>query len=244
LIALHWPDWFRSRYGSRWPRDYLAFDVETTGLSLTEDLVVEWGHCLVRDAQVVDQATMLIDWTSCVHLDQDWLVARLAAVQAQLQAAGRTYSVSWERLRREGVAPAEALAQIDELARSLLQSGGCLVAHNGYGFDEQASQVPGDARVLPQPGDSLRQYFSRVRALSLPGVRSNLDTHCYQKYLAELGVDRSRLHQAQQDAYCCHLLMEVWRKEADLPYRPPLAGQLPANPATTALIRYRGQRNN
>jgi DNA polymerase III epsilon subunit-like protein len=278
MIAAYWPAWFRQRYGGRWPRDYLAFDVETTGLSLTEDLVVEWGHCLVRDTHIVDQATVLIDWTSCVQLDQDWLVARLDSVRRQLEAVGRRYSVTWQRLRQEGIPPAEAFAQIDELLTTMRQHGGYLVAHNGYGFDEpmllqsarrieqpqlfqigddalldtqlleKASQVAGDARVQPQAGETLRQYFTRLRALTLPGVRSNLDTHCYQKYFAARGIDRQQLHQAAYDAYCCHVLMEIWRELADAPpSSPPPAGQkvsLTAASSTTALIRYRGQRNN
>ena len=63
MIVNHWPATFRKLYGGGWPRDYFVIDVETTGLDLQNDLIVEFGHCLVRNGTVVDRLTTIVDWT-------------------------------------------------------------------------------------------------------------------------------------------------------------------------------------
>lgn len=113
------------------------------------------------------------------------------------------------------------------------------------GCIEKASQAADDPELVPWPGDSLESYFRRVANRRLPGVRWNLDTHCFEKYGFDSrpGVSRADCHSAGADAYLCHLLMEEYRKAVDAPPAVPAAAAPPA-PAYTAATRRRGQRRS
>jgi DNA polymerase III epsilon subunit-like protein len=112
----------------------------------------------------------------------------------------------------------------------------------------------------PRHNDTLRSYWHRVKYTTARGVKSNMDEYCMEAYgLRERhGVGLDQLHQAEQDAYCCHLLMTEYAAlvkapqappvypsadtKADRRAAPPRVAPLPA--ARTPGRRVRGQRNS
>jgi len=293
MIVNYWPAWFRALYGGEWPVNYCTFDLETTGYSMERDVIVEWGHCLVQDGEPVDRLSLIIDWTNHPILPDHWLRQRLQQVASSMAANGSKCHVTYERMKKEGVKPDKALPFILKFIRTLAERDSLFVAHGGYAFDEKmlasnfrgfgiaqdftfgdnnlfdtdcvekASQVVTHPRMHPRKGDTLRSYFHRVKYTRMAGVKSNLDTHCYEKYFKQKGVQKCDMHGALTDAHCCHLMMECWREQITGEHlAPPVGGEeapsgngkkpppspYPAPPrpakAATVPVRRRGQRNN
>jgi DNA polymerase III epsilon subunit-like protein len=274
-----WPDWFKELYGGSWPRNYCCVDVETTGYSHDRDVITEWGHCLVQDGQVVDKLSLVINWTGNVlGVAEHWLQGRLNTLQMSMLEAGRRCHMTTEKMRREGMHPLKALSFIREFLETLSHKHMLFVAHNGT-FDEKmlagnmmtfkiapgftfgdnglmdtdgiekASQLIGNPRVYPRKNDTLRTYFHRVRYTTVQGVKSNLDDHCYHKYLKHLGVSQEDMHGAMTDAHCCHLLMgefgkQITGKMLTAPGKPMIPDKpiVPSKP--NVYTRIRGQRCN
>jgi hypothetical protein len=284
-IVNYWPAWFRALYGGDFPRSYCCVDVETTGYSFDRDLITEWGHCLVKDGKIVDELSLVVDWTSHAVVPDHWLRRRLDSVRYGMQLSGLTCHMSWERMESEGLKPDKALGFIRDFTSTLQKKGVLFVTHGGT-FDEKmicanlrgfkaaegfsfgdngmidtegvakASQMPGNPRFHPQKNDTLRSYFHRVRYTRAAGLKSNLDTHCFERYGFEKhGVVRSDMHAALVDCRCVHYLMEEFRgliKPA--PEDPPVFPSAdhrevrkappPRAPARAAAARVRGQRNS
>lgn len=211
LIVNYWPSWFRALYGGAWPESYCCVDVETTGFQINQDLITEWGHCLVEGGKVIDRLSLVIDWTDHPEVPDYWLRGRLASVRTSMQLAGRTCHVSVERMKQEGMKPNKALSFVRDFTDRLKARGVLFVAHNGCfeekmltanfrafnvgaGFTfgdnglidteaiEKASQATGNTRMHPQAKDTLRSYFHRVKYTRVNGLKSNLDEHCFNKY--------------------------------------------------------------
>lgn len=285
LIVNYWPVWFRALYGGEFPRSYCCIDVETTGYSFDRDVITEWGHCLVQDGKVVDRLALVLNWANHDVVPDHWLRNRLDYVRKGMELSGKVCSVTYDRMKAEGMEPARALAFVRDFTGTLLKKGTVFVAHNGVfdenmisanlagfkvapGFSfgdngmldtegiEKASQLVDNERMHPRKGDTLRTYFHRVKYTRAQGLKSNLDDHCYLKYLAKLGIDRAKLHGAGEDSYCVHLLMEEYRKLLTAPQTPPafppadhraarkgqvIAARLPQPGPST---RVRGQRRS
>lgn len=249
MIVNFWPHWFRKLYGGEWPRSYCAVDTETSGYSPTEDVVTQWGHCLVEDGKVVDRLSLVIDWSDRDVPPDWWLQRRLSQVEWGMRQAGKTCHMTYERTRG-GKPPEKAFAFIRKFTETIKAKQIPFVLHGGVfdekmlsanflahkfgpGFSfgdyvldtegiEKASQLTDHERVHPKKGDTLRAYFHRVKYTRAPGVKSNLDDHCFKKYaLAEAGVAFEGLHDAYEDAYCCHLLMEKFGRLVTDPVVPP-----------------------
>jgi hypothetical protein len=112
---------------------------------------------------------------------------------------------------------------------------------------EKATQAPKKDKVIPWKGDTLREYFGRVHHFRFKGVQSSMDV-CFDRYefARRFGLDKRQQHTAVQDAFCCHLLMEEYRK---MLVRQPVAEFVPdaqprQRPSTNGSTRRRGQRNN
>ena len=252
MIINYWPSWFRELYGGSWPASYCCIDVETTGYSFDRDVITEWGHCLVEDGKVVDQISLVFDWTNnALGVADHWLRNRLAALQMGMSMNGRSCHMSYERMRAEGMAPDKAMRFIRDFHATLTRKGTIFVAHNG-GFDEKmltanlrafqiapaftfgdngmldtdgiekASQILTNERAHPRRNDTLRSYFHRVRYTRAEGVKSNMDEHCYGKYLKALGIKQEDMHGAKTDSYCCHLLMQTFGAQITEPQTPPV----------------------
>jgi len=70
-------------------------------------------------------------------------------------------------------------------------------------------------RLTPQPQELLYDFLARAQKANRPGVKWNIEA-CAERYrLCErYGLCAEQLHGAAADAYCCHLLTELHREEA------------------------------
>lgn len=251
MIVNYWPKWFRALYGGTWPKTYCCVDTETTGYSPADDVITEWGHCLVEDGEIVDQLGLVVDWTGRTTPPDYWIANKLERLRKGFELQGKTSHMSYERMKDEGMPPDEAFAFIKEFTDRLKARNVPFVLHN-HNFDEKilsanflqftkckgftfgdmlidtecvekATQLAENERCHPKKNDSLRDYFHRVRYTRVAGVKSNLDDHCFTKYkFAERGVDPESMHGAKTDAFCCHLLMESFSKLITEVQPPPI----------------------
>lgn len=212
MIVNRWPPSFKRLYGGGFPESYCAIDCETSGFDTNRDVVIEFGHCLVRDCKPVNTLNLVIDWTDHDVIPDDWLRERLARVERDMRLSGRPWRVTYDVMKKEGVKPAKALRFIFDFLATVRSNGVIFASHNGYSFDERmlrasfdgfldenwagfgentmidtgaiekASQAPPGTDVLPRESDTLEAYFRRIVNVRLRGVKWNLDTHCWNKY--------------------------------------------------------------
>jgi len=212
MIISHWSQDFRNQYGDRFPVDYTCFDTETTGFSRDSDLIVEWGHCIVRDREVTDRLNVIINWFGAGLVPDEWISTALKRVARKVKLnTGNTFHVTEEKMKKKGVPVDEALPWIHELLTTVIDNGEFLVSHNGWNYDfemihahfrdfmevefdippnqmidtgavEKASQMVEDDRIHPKPGETLKAYFKRVAYFRAPGVTWNLGDWCFHKY--------------------------------------------------------------
>lgn len=240
MIVNMWPDWFRSTYGGEWPESYVTWDLETTGYDKHKDYIVEIGHCIVKDRKVVDRLSTFIDWSHFPGAHIEFMQARINKLNETMYVSkGLKPVITYERLCREGKPPEKVFSFYAELFGSLIEKNVIFAGHNVYTFDEPFYQIMTERMQLPafrfdendlfdtdilergnqllthprfQPvyGDSLRSYFSR--SMYVRGVKSNLHTHCFEKYgFGNAGINPTEMHRAATDAFCVHLLMEKFR---------------------------------
>lgn len=232
------------------PNDYLVIDTETTGVQTGTDLIAQVGHCLVIDRKEVDRGHYMLDWTRHPQIEQPWLQERLRETKSHVefkngQPTGKTYHISYERMRDEGAEPEPVLRQYAEFFREIRANGQFFVAHNGYHFDAKfleehfrtfirddfefaddelvdtgMIEKGSTASMLPWTGDSLRSWSLRLYNQRLRGIKWNLDQHCIPKYNIDkkYGLKMSEAHDAGYDSYITHLLFEEWRSMCDTQY--------------------------
>lgn len=211
-LMMNWKHMFEQATGSAFPDSYFCFDVETSGFSREKDLILEWGHCLVDDRKVSDRNSILLNWYESDVVPADWLTQRLATLSRDMALDGRSWNITAERIRDEGVPPKEGLRFIHELLSTIHNQGLFMVSHNGWNFDvpmiqnhlsmdlgidfefdparlidtgslEKASQlIPNHPEAMPQANETLEVYCKRISAWRAKGVFYNLDRHCLQKY--------------------------------------------------------------
>jgi len=274
MIANHWPAEFRKLYGGGWPRDYFVIDVETTGLDLQNDLIVEFGHCLVRNGAVVDRLTTIVDWTKHQADLADAIEGKLQNVSNAMAARGVQCHLDFQRMKREGKPPEEVFTFYAQMINTLLSKGVPVIGHNIYAFDEpmflnniqrfkfpkvtfndnciidtngieKANGLGPTPVTVPKPTDTLRSYFMRLNALRIKGLKSNLGEHCFVKYGFDQHVNKSQMHNASVDAFCVHILMEKFRQLlVPETETETLVAASPAVIHPESLTRYRGQRNS
>jgi hypothetical protein len=214
MIINHWAPAFRRLYGGEAaiPDDYFTFDIESSGFSRENDLIVEWGHAIVEGREVVDRNNIVLNWFARPDLVKaDWLEFQLNRVARQMALNGRAWRLTPDFVRANGIDPYEALNWVHELLTTIQDSGTLLVSHGGWNFDcpmlcahfakdldrdftfndnqmfdtsaiEKASQLVGHPRALPQPGETLKAYFKRIGGWRQSGIEHNLDQHCVNKY--------------------------------------------------------------
>lgn len=249
VITRHWSPEFRKLYGgdvgdgSGLPLSYACVDLETSGFNREQDVILSYGHCVVRDGKVADRFECLLNWydlpaaVPAAYLDQ-----QLKRLEYELAVDGRTWRITPELLRAEGIHPHEAVQFMYDFLTALQARNELLVLHNGWNFDVQflrncfdqdlgvvwdldpnclldtsavvkASQlVQGNRQALPQAGETLKDYFNRINSWRAKGIYSNLDNFCVKEF--NLAVDSAKSHTAGEDAYALHLLVEELRKRS------------------------------
>lgn len=136
-------DYFKNRFRAGLPSNYLCWDLEATGFSRDDDLIVEIGHCVVHDRKPVQRMATLLDWTRSEHVNQDWLRDKLNYVKKCVETDedgnpnGRRFDITYERLRKEGVPPEDAFEYYFDLFARVHNGGGFFVGQNVYAFDAE-----------------------------------------------------------------------------------------------------------
>ena len=224
------------------PDSYVCFDTETTGLRPEYDVVVEWGHCVVVDRQVVNKTSFLLNWMDYPRMNPDYVCRQLEELGSLMDRKGKAWHITCDQLKAEGVPVLKGLATIRNLLEDWQSLPLLLVGHNSWRFDaemikscceqdlcesitflpqgmldtgaiEKSVQRFDDPRVWPQADDTWQSWAYRV--LDIRGkTKWALDTHCVPKYGLEPlhGVKAATMHTAAEDAYVLHLLLEEYRK--------------------------------
>lgn len=231
--------------GEFFPSDYFVIDTETTGFNRKTDLITEWGHTLVRNRKVENKINLVINWYDHPSIPEEWLTDSLNEVRRAMANQGKTYRVTPEIMREEGVSPAKVIPWLHDLMDHTYKTEGWIVSHNGVKFDfemldshfqqdlgepfrvhadrvvdtgciEKASQLMYSPNARMKNGETLRDYFLRIGNWRAAGVFWNIE-HCFNKYdLADsYNIDESKLHTAGEDSYAVHCLLEEFRKRLD-----------------------------
>ncbi len=135
MIINHWGPKFTKLYGHIFPESYLCIDTEYCGHNPDKDLVVEIGHVLVEDRQVVDQLSIVLDWSNHSVVPDYWVRTALRRIEMQMREAGKQWRLTYEVMRDEGIKPEKALDFYFNLITTILARGLPLVAHNGFYAD-------------------------------------------------------------------------------------------------------------
>jgi DNA polymerase III epsilon subunit-like protein len=153
-----WLDELQNILGhSIFPKDYIVFDVETTGRVFYgangqhtpvnnghHDLITQIGHCVVRDGEAKHKGGVILDWTDeSVHAlhefevmgDSEWIRAKLEYLERVFEERGRTYQVPFDKMKSEGENPVEVLAAYYDMFQDAREKGMKFVGHNAWGFD-------------------------------------------------------------------------------------------------------------
>lgn len=137
VIVNHWKPAFTQRYGHVFPESYLCIDLEYTGFNVDKDVIWEIGHVLVENRQVVDQLSIVLDWTDHPIVTRGWMRGAIERHQQSMANVGNQTRLSWGFLRQEGVKPERALEFYYRLLRTARSRGLALVGHNAYSTDER-----------------------------------------------------------------------------------------------------------
>lgn len=220
------------------PVDYMVFDLETTGFSRQRDLPLDIGFVIVRDRQIAYQGNFVLDWTRYKGVDQRWLAYRLEDCGYRVRAKGVNWVYTRNYLRKHGCNPLESLSEFHDLLWVNRDAGAHLVAHNGWSFDlamlhnlfaecsgtfrcrddelydtggmEKAMQL----KELPQAGDTLRGFFSRVISRRVAGLTWNVAA-CVQRWglmTPDAPFTEDQFHTASADCWFTHRLFEKHRE--------------------------------
>jgi hypothetical protein len=240
MIINHWLKMFQDLFGG-FPRDYTVLDIETTGPDAAADLILNIGHVIVEDGQVVQQLDAFLDWTREGRVNQQWLINRMEDTRQAMASRGREYKMSYDLIRTRGEDPIGILQAYHSLLKEQQASKYAFVMHNGYNFDaprlcnhfkrwlgldlsfgpneiwdtgmiEKASQL----QSIPDRNDTMQSWSKRVGGIRAKGVMWALDAHCVPKYnfATRYNLDESEAHGAGYDAYVTHLLFEEFRQIA------------------------------
>lgn len=274
-MASLWFDWACERLGG-WPSSYLAIDVETSGLDAAKDVILEWGYCRVENGRTVEQRSTFLDWRNHAVVPFWYIQQRVSRLAQEFAEAGKPYTRTLARLNAEGLPADAVLREMDRVLSDAHKTNTVMVAHNGT-FDERmiaanlagfrisagfsfrpngwvdtaAAEKASQISIPPRNDESLNSYWRRVSSVRAKGIKSSLDTHCFQKYGFDTnyGLSKANMHSAGMDAYCCHLLMEEFRKlgrgkPKASPANPPVIFGAPQVRPTVPPppVRYRKQR--
>lgn len=137
VIINHWGETFTKCYGHIFPESYLCIDLEYTGFNAQKDLIWEIGHVLVENRVVVDQLSVVLDWTNHPVIPGRWLREAISRSNLRMQEYGKPTALSWDLLAEEGLEPNKVLDFYFNLITKARKRGLCLVGHNGYSTDER-----------------------------------------------------------------------------------------------------------
>jgi DNA polymerase III epsilon subunit-like protein len=218
------------------PDDYLILDTETTGLSPSNDLVVELGWAECRSRTVRCSGGLLLNWSDGRYAP--WagdLEARLERRNRERAARGKNPHTTYAMLREQGHDPAEVFLDLEAQVAEAEATGMALVGHNLWGFDRDFlkwshKKATGQrwAARWPRIVDTGLLEKARKHNLVLPAYQEgsldrlygflarkrgrgkwNLDTACNEVYRLDLSL--ADAHAAEHDCLATHRLLETMR---------------------------------
>lgn len=164
-------------------KDYVAIDLEMTGLSARRDSILEIGAVRVKDKKVEDTYQALIH----PHLELSEEVTKLTGITSEMAQQGR---------------------EMDEVFPEIMEfcEGAVLLGHNvifDYGFLKQAA-LNRNMKFEHQGVDTLKL----ARKLLPPEEKKTLQLLCDQYQ-----IRRERKHRALDDALAARELYEIFEAE-------------------------------
>jgi hypothetical protein len=133
MIVNDWDPAFKAKYGGAWPRSYLCFDTEFTGSDERNDLILEIGHIMVEDGQVVDRLSLVLNWYGHPGVTDHWLNYKLNNMRS---IVGHKWPLTPEVVSK-GMDPLAALRFYYKLFGTWKKRGLPFVAQNGQTADER-----------------------------------------------------------------------------------------------------------
>jgi len=242
LFLNHWSPAFKEKMQGGIPTRYVSLDVETSGLDHNKDIVTQIGFTIFLDGKFDRKQSIVIDWTKESHVSFNWLRDRITYVTNVMHEKGIEYAVPLERMQKEGMAPSKAFSGLWKMLQKAIKDGYFVAGHNlffdetileknytrfgfaknfGYGprvYDTmglERANLNNGAGVAPKAGETIRDYFDRLRWLGGAKVKTSLDKHCAVKYQLATPDEMNQAHDAEFDSYLVHLLIECWRKKAE-----------------------------
>lgn len=268
LVVNSWENEFRALYGGSWPSSYCCLDVESSGLNMSLDVVLEFGHCIVRDREISERYSLVLDWTNHPVVADQWLRRRLKELASHYRGKGLDYELTYDKLRKEGIKPEEAFDFYRHFFDLVFQEQLPLITFNGMGFDYPMIEAnfrgftetdfsvenervidlgavfkateagPADS-FLPKPGEELYAYFRRICRRPVK-IGWSLEK-AIERYGISKELENERMHRAGTDSFALYLLMEKMRNEVR-ELTPVTEKPVQASPRRKSKKRRRRQR--
>lgn len=226
-------EWLELRGFIPLPNDYLVIDIETSGLSPYNDLILQFGFLQYINGEIATRGSVYLK-TPDVVLDQ----YDNSNYVLKQKSAGAGY-IDTAVVRERGQDPKEVFALVCQLYRAMCNNipNFVMIGHNVIGFDVpfleiQAAKVGVELhfdkthvfdtgaffkanalRVAPDSDESIRDFFYRVKDIRAKGVKWNLLFAAKQmgadKYAKE-AMDKA--HDAEADVLITHFLYQQMRQ--------------------------------
>lgn len=216
-----------------WPSDYLVIDIETDSFGpKTIPLQVAWLQIRDRNPVPSESGSRILDWTRGASFDfMTYLKGRIDKTREMMEAKGLQYRFSMESIARDGIDPESAMLALHNAIWTTAQNNNFLVGYNHIQFDLPIIKrnLPESRRecvlkssmildlgtiekarvhnLIPLRGHTLPVWHELVRCNGNKG-KSNLDN---ARIVYGIDCDASKAHDAGQDCYDTHLLLEAMR---------------------------------
>lgn len=213
------------------PENYLVFDLETTGLDIENDFILQIGCVEIRNKEKYSEDSVVLDWSLSRHKTD--VLARMEKTAYHMESRGVTFHWTKDRLKDEGKSPEDSLAYF--FSRWLSVSPAFfLVGHNSWRYDypmlsTQLNKHLGitwnidpngmldtgafvkslQTGIVPHHKETMRDFTTRC-ILQGPRARWSLDRVCPDLF-GWTDFDPSAAHDAVYDSYWTHRVLEECR---------------------------------
>ena len=200
-------------WGGKLPRNYIAFDIETTGFSRNHDLLLDFGYCVVEGGYRVASGSTILNWGSLTGEIYDIAQQKLYDLIGRMRRKGVAFPYDW-RLILTGSPPHAVQREVNAWLLQCAEQKMPVVFHYGYRFDipfiEKHSERLLSAplvllprlqlldtaalekglvtQTMPQLGEDLFAFNRRALGAANAGTFSLWET-CVPKYCLELPAD-------------------------------------------------------
>jgi DNA polymerase III epsilon subunit-like protein len=226
-----------------WPDDYSVIDTETSGVHPETCFPCMLGITVVRDRKPVETSEIWLDWWREPNVDHALLEQQLLDTQRIMEADGKTFHHTKERLRARGQAPKPVFEALLARLEAMEAHNEFLVGHNVIKFDIEFIQavmhnflrVPFvfrtdllmDTGLLvkasqmadfpsPRPDETVYAFLRRVARTPRKGVKWALNEYCEKRFelCKKANSTAEQAHAAGADSLLTHVLFEELRELA------------------------------